>query len=975
MAENFGLESIIDTLAQATSQSTANLKRAEQLLKSWETHRHFYLSLQTIFSNYEIQTNVRWMAVLYFKNGVDRYWRKTAPNAINEEEKAILRTRLLSAINNPEPVNQIATQIAVLLSKIARIDFPRQWPELVPFLLEAVRSTDNLKKNRALLTLHHAIKAFASKCLFTDRVIFSQIANSIFSYLLEQWIHNTDSFVKLVSQQRNDEAGVMLNSSLLILKVLRKLVIYGIDERKPLYELKDFMDALFQRISIVLNLRGKLGANHTLMQSTEKLLILILKIFIGTQDQHPVLFIPYIVPSLRMSITFIFSQEYLDHLFERFIIHCLNLMKAIVFTCSRLPPKMKIKHDVETKVTKNYQEIVAGVLNEDDVTRICQTLISRFFILTQKDLFDWEQDPEDYDTETGGEEWKYSLRPCTEGLFLVLFNEYQASIKPVVLQLLSGVATFPDPDDLNGILTKDAIYNVTGLLSSQLYKDINFSEWFSSYLLRDIKNGHPNYKILRRRAAWVIDTWMSEYQHGMNLMRIPASFRSTLYEALLILLDPSEDVVVRITTSSTFRTEAVSRKFSNENLVTEFSALVFRKMRVLSVISTMIDRVGSQITPFSSELMQYLPQLWQDSEEHNMLRCSILCTLTVLIQALKSSSVQLYPFLLPVIQFSTDVEKPPHIYLIDDGMELWKMTLCHAPTLTNELLHLFQNMQQLLEKGFDIENLKRSLEVLKSYVILGGYDFMKAYSSWLADLFFRLIYADDTVRPGGHIVDILKVLELIFREFPSEGPQAFQNLLPRILEDGLQPQEYPPKMSLILALLGRLLLQNTTAFFATIDAVANRIGQNNEDIMKILFQIWTEKIDVILKPEHRKLSALALTSVLPLKHRAVCNSFSLILNLCVDVLHEVCPDHSKGNLQDRLVLGEKEMFGPDAADNEEEIRARQLALKDPVHNVPLNRFIKERLDACHVAYGSSSFTELMNTVDIEVKQQLIKFFE
>ncbi|EDV27067.1 uncharacterized protein TRIADDRAFT_22262 [Trichoplax adhaerens] len=710
MAENFGLESIIDTLAQATSQSTANLKRAEQLLKSWETHRHFYLSLQTIFSNYEIQTNVRWMAVLYFKNGVDRYWRKTAPNAINEEEKAILRTRLLSAINNPEPVNQIATQIAVLLSKIARIDFPRQWPELVPFLLEAVRSTDNLKKNRALLTLHHAIKAFASKCLFTDRVIFSQIANSIFSYLLEQWIHNTDSFVKLVSQQRNDEAGVMLNSSLLILKVLRKLVIYGIDERKPLYELKDFMDALFQRISIVLNLRGKLGANHTLMQSTEKLLILILKIFIGTQDQHPVLFIPYIVPSLRMSITFIFSQEYLGkhHLFERFIIHCLNLMKAIVFTCSRLPPKMKISMSIDPIILQ--YKLQFGVLNEDDVTRICQTLISRFFILTQKDLFDWEQDPEDYDTETGGEEWKYSLRPCTEGLFLVLFNEYQASIKPVVLQLLSGVATFPDPDDLNGILTKDAtVYNVTGLLSSQLYKDINFSEWFSSYLLRDIKNGHPNYKILRRRAAWVIDTWMSEYQHGMNLMRIPASFRSTLYEALLILLDPSEDVVVRITTSSTFRTVIDDFDFSVAQFLPfleKYALCLFQllrqlnscdaKMRVLSVISTMIDRVGSQITPFSSELMQYLPQLWQDSEEHNMLRCSILCTLTVLIQALKSSSVQLYPFLLPVIQFSTDVEKPPHIYLIDDGMELWKMTLCHAPTLTNELLHLFQNMQQLL---------------------------------------------------------------------------------------------------------------------------------------------------------------------------------------------------------------------------------------------------------------------------------------
>ena len=34
---------------------------------------------QSIFCKYELDANVRWLAVLYCKNGVDRYWRKTAP--------------------------------------------------------------------------------------------------------------------------------------------------------------------------------------------------------------------------------------------------------------------------------------------------------------------------------------------------------------------------------------------------------------------------------------------------------------------------------------------------------------------------------------------------------------------------------------------------------------------------------------------------------------------------------------------------------------------------------------------------------------------------------------------------------------------------------------------------------------------------------------------------------------------------------
>ena len=42
-----------------------------------------------IFSEHSLEVNVRWLGVLYFKNGVDRYWRKTAPKAINEEEKVI----------------------------------------------------------------------------------------------------------------------------------------------------------------------------------------------------------------------------------------------------------------------------------------------------------------------------------------------------------------------------------------------------------------------------------------------------------------------------------------------------------------------------------------------------------------------------------------------------------------------------------------------------------------------------------------------------------------------------------------------------------------------------------------------------------------------------------------------------------------------------------------------------------------------
>lgn len=55
-------------------------------------------------------------------------------------------------------------------------------------------------------------------------------------------------------------------------------------------------------------------------------------------------------------------------------------------------------------------------------------------------------------------------------------------------------------------------------------------------------------------------------------------------------------------------------------------------MHVLHVLSFVIERVGSEIRPYTAALVQYLPLLWQESAEHNMLRCAILTTLIHLVQ-------------------------------------------------------------------------------------------------------------------------------------------------------------------------------------------------------------------------------------------------------------------------------------------------------------------------------------------------------
>ena len=86
-------------------------------------------------------------------------------SAINEAEKVEIRRNFLQSFGH-EPLYQIALQAAVSIGKIARYDVPREWPELLPALVQAVQSNESILQHRALLVLHHVIKALASKRYF-----------------------------------------------------------------------------------------------------------------------------------------------------------------------------------------------------------------------------------------------------------------------------------------------------------------------------------------------------------------------------------------------------------------------------------------------------------------------------------------------------------------------------------------------------------------------------------------------------------------------------------------------------------------------------------------------------------------------------------------------------------------------------------------------------------------------------------------
>ena len=125
-ANPLNAQNLLSTLTRASSNDQQQVKSATQQLQNWETEIGFYSSLQSAFLDKSLPVEVRYLATIQLKNGIDKYWRKTATSAIKKEEKILIRSRCVES-GIIEPDHRLALQNALVVAKIARFEFPHDW--------------------------------------------------------------------------------------------------------------------------------------------------------------------------------------------------------------------------------------------------------------------------------------------------------------------------------------------------------------------------------------------------------------------------------------------------------------------------------------------------------------------------------------------------------------------------------------------------------------------------------------------------------------------------------------------------------------------------------------------------------------------------------------------------------------------------------------------------------------------------------
>lgn len=162
-----------------------------QLLRDAEGTPGFCTLLMQIATSGEVGAGIQKLAMHAAKNALGRTWsqaRDPRAPSISEDEKATLRANVVAAVCSSAVEGDMALQLALIVAKIARFDFPRRWPALLPALAEGLQSSEELVVFHSVRCLHYVLKERTTKQLMRDRLDFiDSVTPQILEPLAQMW--------------------------------------------------------------------------------------------------------------------------------------------------------------------------------------------------------------------------------------------------------------------------------------------------------------------------------------------------------------------------------------------------------------------------------------------------------------------------------------------------------------------------------------------------------------------------------------------------------------------------------------------------------------------------------------------------------------------------------------------------------------------------------------------------------------------
>lgn len=996
------VQSVFSTLLQTSGADQQGLQVAAKQLSNWEKHPGYYSLLQDVYADFSIDQNIRFQAILQLKNGVDKNWRKTAANAIRKEEKLKIRSQAIE-IGTREPVKLLALHNAVLIAKIVRFEFPHDWPDVITTIIERLRHfrKDTARLNNLMVITLQVIKELAAGRLQRTKRSLQQVASELLHVVTGIYIELSE---KWMSHQTGQDA---MQISTWALKILRRLVTSGFEHPHRENDVQQLWTTLVGHQKQFWSLVSDKQPGGTEDDVVIKHLSQLSKMELEMAREHPAAFVllPHSVEIIQQALLLVgrlvpsvleAQQDEVSPL-EKLSLLAMLLVRACVKMVFNPAQTFKYQFPQDKEDRKAAVDVIKGsVLTDEVVLVLMETLVTQYFVLRQVDLRDWQEEPDEWEKreEEIADAWEFSLRACAERLFLDLVINFKELLVPRLIQVFYNYASIDNTE----VFLKDSLYTAIGVAAPCLEDSLDFNTFLCSTLVPEVQLTRPNYNLLRRRAAILLGQWVPIKPDTLD--------RRAIYQIFTHLLSQTDlnDAVVRVTAGRQLRLVLEPFESRAEDFIpfatpilAQLLSLVLgtglseTQMALLETVRVIVTKLQSHIEPYANGIMSTLPSLWVGSGDEHLMKQAILSLIAAIVTSLGQKSLAYHSAVLPLIRDAVQPGSETMVYLLEDALDLWSAILRQTPTSapSEELLFLSGSLFPLLQLGS--EQLRTTLELLESYIILSPVTILN--ENLLSPLLVEMTallealkvdrIRDKTLAPQvvQRLVQVASMPECV-----QYNPAAVKQLVGTMIETGYlgkalaiireafdyrqdpRPSRKPPGVigvgeTSLFSVLARLALADETIFVEAVNAV----GGANAIVW--LTSEWIDSFDTIGDVVGRKLHALAITNLLTSSSPPpdfMLDQLQNLLTLWTDIATELGLDAPEQTQGDYLWIGaaatQRDAWPGESPEDE---RQRVLGNADPVSTINLRRFIADKLN--HVAVQVGGFarfqTEWLGRVD------------
>ncbi|KAI3338284.1 putative importin 11 [Ustulina deusta] len=988
----------------SSSQHHHQRQAADQQLASWQGHAEYYPTLQTVFLDSSLPREIRFLAIIQLKNGIDNCWRAhTVKNAIQPAEKHLIRSNLFrGSIEEPDP--QLALHNALVVAKIARIDFPGEWPDALDSLIAQLKASRDGEQSLAggLLILLRIVKELGTARLLKSQRALQAVTPELVQVLAEIYDVKTRLWLAFATSGQGDERNAVaaMGNSLTAFKTLRRLLTAGYEsphKDEVVRQIWAFSQSQFGQLLHLTNEKYPAIGKH-LLQFT--------KLHIDMASSRPASFAALPGSSelaraywnLVAEFSLVFGQSEGIHqgssssetlstaagpLMEELALKGLLLMRSCVKMTHRPVQSIKYRSKEDAQEQQEAIRTIKSQLFSDEfVNQMAHTIITHLLVFRKADMEAWEDDPQEWERreENQGNAYEWEVRPCAEKLFLDLLMHY----KNLLLEpLLAYFTTVRDPQA--SITTKEAVYTVMGLAAALVENNFDFDTLLRSVIAADAVQTTHMCQILRRRIAILLSQWVP--------VKIANETRPLVYEIFKHFLnsnDPYNDIVVRITAARQFKHVVNEFGFDQGSFVIQAPRILEEltnlvqtveaeetKLAMVDTLRSLISRMDTSITPFSDRIMDVLPDVWSSADKLGfMMKQAVLEILLSLVVAMRTDFQRYQHLVLPLVTESTQEGSDISFHLLDEALNLWLHLLQYSqPPLSSSLLSLASvGIEQLASQN---DHAEVCVNIVGCYIALAPQSLLEDH---YRQPLLKSLLASLEMKPHNQVNLTTNYIEMTLRlSHQLGGDQGFQLLIRDMVEigflkhllDGIrdayeahqtsgpkrkQSRLDPLNLASYLTILSRIAVIHPSTFVAMLGAL-----EPIENVWGWLSTEWFSCFDTMAEPDRLKLNLLGITRLLELPQPMaglVLGKLQDYLSMWTSVICQIWDDDTPGH--DGLYSTET------PPPTEKDIAERELYITDPIRTVISYTFVKERLQGLAQVVGEQTFQEWLANVDKDV---------